>query len=183
MGFRTWAGQRHEHNICQGGSSIRKAGLAHASTATGLAGCDDEVVLTERLLNAHPNALLAEARALRDRSPVNGGHGSGSVRRRRSVTFSPKVFLPLTRLCRDSCGYCTFAQPPRPGTRAFMTLDEMLAVAEIGASQGCTEALFTLGRLATALGSRAERPIMLGGIMLGGIMLGGITLVILLESC
>ena len=57
-----------------------------------------------------------------------------------------QVFLPLTRLCRDSCGYCTFAQPPRPGARAYMTLDEVLAVAELGARQGCTEALLTLGK-------------------------------------
>jgi FO synthase len=56
-----------------------------------------------------------------------------------------QVFLPLTRLCRDSCGYCTFAQPPQPGRRAYMTLEEVLAVARLGAQQGCTEALFTLG--------------------------------------
>lgn len=73
-----------------------------------------------------------------------------SVRERRSssrgaITFSPKVFIPLTRLCRDSCGYCTFAMPPAPGRRAFMTLDEVAEVARLGAQQGCTEALFTLG--------------------------------------
>eukprot|EP00798_Chlamydomonas_sp_ICE-L_P000071 gene71-12891_t len=68
-----------------------------------------------------------------------------SSKRGRVITFSPKVFIPLTRLCRDSCGYCTFAQPPRPDRRAFMTLEEVLEVAEMGAAQGCTEALFTLG--------------------------------------
>lgn len=57
----------------------------------------------------------------------------------------PQVFIPLTRLCRDSCGYCTFAQPPKPGRRAYMTLDEVLAVCRLGAEQGCKEALFTLG--------------------------------------
>lgn len=39
------------------------------------------------------------------------------------VTFSPKVFIPLTRLCRDSCGYCTFAAPPRPGQRGYMVCE------------------------------------------------------------
>ena len=56
-----------------------------------------------------------------------------------------QVFIPLTRLCRDSCGYCTFAQPPKPGARAYMTLEEVLQVAQMGAEQGCTEVLFTLG--------------------------------------
>lgn len=56
-----------------------------------------------------------------------------------------QVFIPLTRLCRDSCGYCTFAQPPKPGRRCYMTLEEVLLVAQLGAAQGCTEALFTLG--------------------------------------
>ena len=102
----------------------------------------EESALMDRLLSSDLSDLVSEARALRDLSPVLAGHRGA---RRRLVTFSPKVFIPLTRLCRDTCGYCTFAQPPRPGTRAFMTIEEVLAVAEIGASQGCTEALFTLG--------------------------------------
>ena len=61
------------------------------------------------------------------------------------VTYSPKVFIPLTTLCRDVCGYCTFARPPRRGERAFMSEDEVLAIARAGAAAGCTEALFTLG--------------------------------------
>ena len=61
------------------------------------------------------------------------------------VTYSPKVFIPLTMLCRDVCGYCTFARPPRRGERAFMTEDDVLAIARKGAAAGCTEALFTLG--------------------------------------
>jgi FO synthase len=56
-----------------------------------------------------------------------------------------QVFLPLTRLCRDACGYCTFARPPAPGQRAYMTLPEVVEVAALGAAAGCTEALFTLG--------------------------------------
>jgi FO synthase len=77
--------------------------------------------------------LCAEARALRDQ-----GHG-------RLVTYSPKVFIPLTKLCRDVCHYCTFAHPPRRGERAYMSIDEVLAVARAGAAAGCREALFTLG--------------------------------------
>jgi FO synthase len=85
------------------------------------------------LLAAPLDELCAEARRLRDE-----GHGS-------LVTFSPKVFVPLTKLCRDVCHYCTFAHPPRRGERAYMTVDEVLAVAHAGAAAGCSEALFTLG--------------------------------------
>jgi FO synthase len=70
------------------------------------------------------------------------------ARRRRPttlVTYSPKVFVPLTTLCRDVCGYCTFARPPRRGERAYLSEDEVLAIARAGAAAGCTEALFTLG--------------------------------------
>jgi FO synthase len=82
------------------------------------------------LLAAPLDDLLAEARRLR-RGPL--------------VTYSPKVFIPLTTLCRDVCGYCTFARPPRRGERAYMTEDEVLAIARAGAEAGCREALFTLG--------------------------------------
>jgi FO synthase len=61
------------------------------------------------------------------------------------ISYSPKVFLPLTQLCRDNCGYCTFAHPPRPGSRAYMTEDEVLGLARVAAQAGCREALFTLG--------------------------------------
>jgi FO synthase len=77
--------------------------------------------------------LCAEARALRDE-----GHG-------RLVTYSPKVFIPLTKLCRDVCHYCTFAHPPRRGERAYLSIDEVLEIARAGAAAGCSEALFTLG--------------------------------------
>ena len=85
------------------------------------------------LLAAPLEELLAEARALRDE------------RRPRLVTYSPKVFVPLTKLCRDVCHYCTFAAPPRRGERAYLTLDEVLGIARAGAAAGCREALFTLG--------------------------------------
>jgi FO synthase len=77
--------------------------------------------------------LMAQAAAKRD-----AAHG-------RVVSYSRKVFIPLTHLCRDVCHYCTFAKRPRPGQPAFMSADEVLAVARAGAAAGCTEALFTLG--------------------------------------
>ena len=63
----------------------------------------------------------------------------------RRITYSPKVFLPLTMLCRDRCGYCTFAQSPAHLESPFMPLADVLAIARAGAEQGCHEALFTLG--------------------------------------
>ena len=63
----------------------------------------------------------------------------------RDVSFSPKVFIPLTRLCRDFCGYCTFRQAPTEAERLYMSPEEVLAVAKAGERLGCMEALFTLG--------------------------------------
>ena len=77
--------------------------------------------------------LMARAREIRD-----GAHGT-------RITYSPKVFIPLTRLCRDQCGYCTFAQPPARLERPYLLPDEVVAIARRGARQGCHEALFTLG--------------------------------------
>src|SRR5579863_6296390 len=67
-------------------------------------------------------------------------HANGYV-----VTYSPKVFIPLTKLCRDRCGYCTFAQAPAHVASPYLHLDEVMAIAEAGRDAGCTEALFTLG--------------------------------------
>ncbi len=64
---------------------------------------------------------------------------------RNVITFSKKVFIPLTQLCRDVCHYCTFAKPPVPGQAAYMTPEQVLAIARAGAAAGCKEALFTLG--------------------------------------
>ena len=61
------------------------------------------------------------------------------------VTYSPKVFIPLTHLCRDVCHYCTFAERPQPGKPAYLSPDDVLAIARAGQAAGCTEALFTLG--------------------------------------
>ena len=62
----------------------------------------------------------------------------------RRITYSPKVFIPLTMLCRDRCGYCTFAQSPSHLPAAFLSIDEVLTIARAGAEAGCHEALFTL---------------------------------------
>ncbi|NBQ04214.1 MAG: 7,8-didemethyl-8-hydroxy-5-deazariboflavin synthase subunit CofH [Actinobacteria bacterium] len=61
------------------------------------------------------------------------------------ITFSPKVFIPLTMLCRDKCGYCTFAQPPARLENPYLSPDQVLEIAKQGAKVGCHEALFTLG--------------------------------------
>ncbi|MGH8994873.1 MAG: 7,8-didemethyl-8-hydroxy-5-deazariboflavin synthase CofG [Acidimicrobiales bacterium] len=87
----------------------------------------------DRLLGAGLEELTAAARAVRDRH-----HGN-------RVTYSPKVFIPLTMLCRDRCGYCTFAKPPARLERPYLTRDEVLAIASAGRDAGCHEALFTLG--------------------------------------
>jgi len=62
-----------------------------------------------------------------------------------TVTYSPKVFIPLTQLCRDRCGYCTFAKAPARLRSPYMSLEEVVAIARAGARAGCHEALFTLG--------------------------------------
>jgi 7,8-didemethyl-8-hydroxy-5-deazariboflavin synthase CofH subunit/7,8-didemethyl-8-hydroxy-5-deazariboflavin synthase CofG subunit len=85
------------------------------------------------LLRSPLSDLTALARVVRD-----GAHG-------RRVTFSPKVFIPLTMLCRDRCGYCTFAKAPARLESPYLTPEEVLAVARAGQAAGCHEALFTLG--------------------------------------
>ncbi|MEC9369328.1 MAG: 7,8-didemethyl-8-hydroxy-5-deazariboflavin synthase CofG, partial [Pseudomonadota bacterium] len=105
-------------------SAIRTAatgkGLGRAD-ARGLAGCEDVEGL------AHiANALARQ------------GHG-------KRITFSKKVFIPLTQLCRDVCHYCTFAHAPRRNEPAYLSVERVLAIAQAGADAGCKEALFTLG--------------------------------------
>ncbi|MEW6635575.1 MAG: 5-amino-6-(D-ribitylamino)uracil--L-tyrosine 4-hydroxyphenyl transferase CofH [Actinomycetota bacterium] len=85
------------------------------------------------LVAGDPSPAMREAAALRDR--VAGPR----------VSYSRKVFIPLTRLCRDNCGYCIFARGPREGERAYLTPEETLEIARAGAEAGCKEALFTLG--------------------------------------
>ncbi|MFD0823209.1 7,8-didemethyl-8-hydroxy-5-deazariboflavin synthase CofG, partial [Micromonospora zhanjiangensis] len=82
--------------------------------------------------------LLAVAGAVRDAGLAEAGRPG-------VVTFSKKVFIPLTRLCRDRCHYCTFATVPHRVPAAYLDRDEVVAIAAQGAALGCKEALFTLG--------------------------------------
>jgi FO synthase len=111
-------------------------------TQKARAGVIDTVLQGQRLSDAEARSLvdltdlpplLAAAAQLRDQVHHN------------RISYSRKVFIPLTQLCRDVCHYCTFAQPPRPGQKAYLTRDEILAIALAGAQAGCQEALFTLG--------------------------------------
>ncbi len=104
--------------------------------------------ILDRALQGHlpsdEEALLladfTDTRALADVAQVLRDEGFNNV-----VTFSKKVFIPLTHLCRDVCHYCTFAQVPRKLKAPYMTIEEVLEVARHGARMGCKEALFTLG--------------------------------------
>jgi FO synthase len=91
----------------------------------------------ERLLAEYERAALPE---LLEAARALGREGHGNV-----VSYSRKVFIPLTRLCRDVCGYCTFATTPRKAGAAYLSPDEVLAIARAGRAAGCHEALFTLG--------------------------------------
>jgi FO synthase len=93
------------------------------------------------LLGARGDALrdlMAAAASIRDAGLVSAGRPG-------VVTYSKKVFIPLTRLCRDRCHYCTFATVPHKLAAPFLDRDEVVAIARAGAAQGCKEALFTLG--------------------------------------
>jgi FO synthase len=90
-------------------------------------------MLPTELLDRPLDELMSLAREVRDAT-------TGT-----RVTYSPKVFIPLTMLCQDRCGYCTFAQPPARLDSPYLTPDEVLAIARAGARAGCHEALFTLG--------------------------------------
>jgi FO synthase len=95
-----------------------------------VAALDDQA---RELLGASLDDLLPAARRLRDE------------RASRLITYSPKLFIPLTKLCRDVCHYCTFAHPPRRREAAYMSIEEILELARAGVAAGCREALFTLG--------------------------------------
>jgi FO synthase len=102
-------------------AAVRDGHAPSDAEALALSGCADLA------------AMMTTAAVLRDR-----GHGA-------NISYSRKVFIPLTKLCRDSCHYCTFAQPPRGAAAAYLTPDDVLAIARAGARAGCREALFTLG--------------------------------------
>ena len=116
--------------------------LARASEGEALTP-DDGYRLIRASATELPELLLAASR-LRDR-------GKGQI-----VTYSRKVFIPLTNLCRDKCGYCTFAKAPNHPEAHTMTPDEVLAVARAGQAQGCKEALFSLGEKPEDLHQRAR---------------------------
>jgi FO synthase len=105
-----------------------------AALERGIEGCglsrEDALALMEE---APLPALLETAAAVRDRFK---GH---------SVSYSRKVFIPLTHLCRDYCGYCTFRADPQAAVQPYMMPEDVLAVAEAGRRAGCKEALFSLG--------------------------------------
>ena len=91
------------------------------------------MTLQQNLLDLPASELLRQAAQTRDAAFGN------------RLTYSPKVFIPLTMLCRDRCGYCTFAQPPARLDSPFLSMEEVLSIAARGAEAGCHEALFTLG--------------------------------------
>jgi len=101
------------------------------STQTGLSRAEACALL--RSTGGELADLMSEARLLR------------AARTGQTITYSRKVFIPLTNLCRDNCGYCTFARQPGDGQAHTMTPDEVLAVARAGRKAGCKEALFSLG--------------------------------------
>ena len=93
----------------------------------------DDAHALARLATVDPKPAMRVAAEVRDRA-----FGP-------RVSYSRKVFIPLTQLCRDNCGYCTFAHPPKEGEWAYLRPDEVLEIARAGAEAGCKEALFTLG--------------------------------------
>lgn len=104
-----------------------------AAAAGGARLYADEAMALAESAPADMRPLMAAAATLRD------AHWGDTI------SYSRKVFIPLTHLCRDVCHYCTFAKPPKKGETVFMTPDQVLAAARAGARQGCKEALFTLG--------------------------------------
>jgi FO synthase len=118
-----------------GGSGLRRA-LARAGAGKALDETEAALLLSAR------GQALDELCAIAARVRDAGLHELG---RPGTVTYSRKVFIPLTRLCRDRCHYCTFATTPGKLAAPYLTVDEAVAVARAGAAAGCKEALFTLG--------------------------------------
>lgn len=116
-------------------SAIRRA-VRRARDGAVLDVNEAAVLLAAR--GEHLDALLAAASTVRDAGLVDAGRPG-------VVTYSRKVFIPLTRLCRDRCHYCTFATVPGRLDSLFLERDEVVEIARQGAAQGCKEALFTLG--------------------------------------
>src|SRR5215475_3890874 len=116
-------------------SAVRRA-LARARDGKALDPGEAATLMHAR--GDHLDALLAHAGRVRDA-------GLAAARRPGVITYSRKVFIPLTRLCRDRCGYCSFVTVPGRLESPFLSPDEVLAIVRQGAALGCKEALFTLG--------------------------------------
>ncbi|MEH1054650.1 bifunctional FO biosynthesis protein CofGH [Micromonospora sp. CPCC 206171] len=116
-------------------ASVQRA-LRRAATGRALDVAEATALLAAR--GAELDELLRVAGEIRDAGLRDAGRPG-------VVTYSKKVFIPLTRLCRDRCHYCTFATVPHRLPAAFLEQDEVLAIARQGAALGCKEALFTLG--------------------------------------
>ena len=115
---------------------VLELGLQSSASARGVAGTPSagaRIIDAEHLARASAGDIMPQAARLRDER-------FGAL-----ITYSRKVFLPLTQLCRDSCHYCTFAKAPRHLRKPYMSVEEAVAVASQGAQLGCKEALFTLG--------------------------------------
>ena len=97
--------------------------------------------MTQTSLQQRRNGLLAASAAALETDAFSRARRAHGYR----ITYSPKVFIPLTKLCRDRCGYCTFAQAPARLTSPYLGLEEVMEIADSGAKSGCVEALFTLG--------------------------------------
>ncbi|WP_275527334.1 bifunctional FO biosynthesis protein CofGH [Herbidospora mongoliensis] len=116
-------------------AAMRRA-LARARDGKTIDVAEAAILLEAR--DADLDTLLDHASRIRDA-------GLEAAGRPGVITYSRKVFIPLTRLCRDRCGYCTFATAPAKLPSPFLSPDEVLAIAREGAAMGCKEALFTLG--------------------------------------
>ena len=115
--------------LAEAGSLTEHGSILRAAD-NGAALSDEEIL---RLAGCEDTAALMQVAAkLRDHAHLN------------TVSYSKKVFIPLTHLCRDVCHYCTFAQVPRKLKAPYLTPEEVLKIAEDGAKAGCKEALFTL---------------------------------------
>ncbi|MEZ5117164.1 MAG: bifunctional FO biosynthesis protein CofGH [Candidatus Nanopelagicales bacterium] len=124
------------------GGSVQQVRRAVARAERGQTLDADEAAALVHARGEELERLLAVASRLRDQGLAEAGRPG-------VVTYSRKVFVPVTRLCRDRCHYCTFATDPatlrREGSGLFLSPDEVVALAQRGAELGCTEALFTLG--------------------------------------
>ena len=118
-----------------GATAMRRA-LARARDGKPLDRSEATVLLHAR--GDELDQLLVHSSRTRDA-------GLAAAGRERLITYSRKVFIPLTRLCRDRCGYCTFVTVPHRLASPYLSPDEVLDIARQGAALGCKEALFTLG--------------------------------------